>query len=83
MTVYVITSQETSEVVGVFNTENEVDVLAGVLQSFYNYEYPENEPEVVADFVAQWVEQGIECIKHFGFTYVVKILNDPTGFEDV
>lgn len=82
MTVYVITQKVTNEVVGVFNTENENDILAGVLISFYNHGYPDTDPELVADFVSQWVEKGIECLDDYGFAYVVKILNEPSNFED-
>ena len=82
MTVYVITQKVTNEVVGVFNTENENDILAGVLQSLYNHNYCEEDPELISDFVALWVEKGIECLDDFGFAYVVKILNEPSSFED-
>ena len=82
MTVYVITQKETNEVIGVFNTENENDILAGVLQSFYNHNYHNEEPEFVLGFVELQVEQGIECLDTFGFNYVYKTLNDPDGFED-
>ena len=82
MTVYVITQKVTNEVVGVFNTENENDILAGMLLSLYNHNYCEEDPELISDFVALWVEKGIECLDTFGFNYVVKILNEPSSFED-
>lgn len=82
MIVYVIFSKETNEVVGVFNTENENDILIGMLQSLYNHNYCEEDPELISDFVALWIEKGVECLDDFGFTYVTKVLNNPADFED-
>lgn len=82
MTVYVITHEVTNEVVGVFNTENENDILAGMLIYLYNHNFHNENPEIVSEFVALWVERGIECLDTFDFNYVVKILNEPSSFED-
>jgi len=82
MNVYVITSLENKEVIGVFNTENRSDILEGILQYFYVHAYPDNDPEFVADFIAQWVEQDIDCLENYGFKCTFKILNDYDGFGD-
>ena len=82
MTVYVITHEVTNEVVGVFNTENENDILEGMLIYLYNHNFHNENPEIVSEFVALWVERGIECLNTFDFNYVVKILNEPSSFED-
>jgi hypothetical protein len=82
MTVYVITQKVTNEVVGVFNSNNGNDILAGVLLSLYSHNYCEEDPELISDFVALWMEKDIECLDEFGFAYDIKILNDPTHFED-
>lgn len=73
MTVYIITSKPTNEIIGVFNTEN--NILAEVLGIFYDQGYCDEDPELVAEFVALWVIKGIECLEEFGFGCVTQILN--------
>ena len=73
MNVYVITLLENNKIVGVFNTEN--DILAEVLGKFYDQGYCDEDPELVAEFIALWVIKGIECLEEFGFGYVTQILN--------
>jgi len=82
MNVYVITLLENNKIVGVFNTENRSDILEGMLQYFYVHGYTDNDPELVADFIAQWVEQDIDCLGDYGFKCTFKILNDYDGFGD-